>query len=165
MKLIKDLGIRDMGTYKVRWGLYECPSCEKEIEFRTPSVKSGNTTQCKSCKTIEQNTTHGDSGTRLFNIWNHMRYRCSNKSHSKYKYYGAKGVKVCGEWQNSYEAFKKWSLVNGYDETKEIDKDIICNKNKISPKIYSPNTCLWVTKQENLKQRTGSDKYRIKETV
>jgi len=155
MKLIKDLGIRDMGTYKIRWGLYECPSCLKEVEFRTPSVKSGNTTQCKSCKTIKQNTTHGDSGTRLFNIWNHMRYRCKNTEHQNYKYYGAKGVYVCDEW-NDYQAFKDWSLANGYDETKEIDKDIICNKEKIEPKYYSPETCMWVTKLENLGERHGN---------
>lgn len=164
MKLLKDLGIRDMGTYKVRFGLYECPSCGKEFEVRTPSVKSGNTTKCKSCKTIKQNTTHGDSGTRLFNIWNHMRYRCSNPNHSKYKYYGAKGTTVCEEWENSYDSFKEWSLANGYSDDKEIDKDTICNKYGIEPKIYSPDTCLWLNKEENLKQRIGSDKYKIKET-
>ena len=155
MKLIKDLGIRDMGTYKIRWGLYECPSCLKEVEFRTPSVKSGNTTQCKSCKTIKQNTTHGDSGTRLFNIWNHLRYRCSVKSNKNYKWYGAKGVYVCDEW-NDYNKFKEWSLANGYDDAKELDKDIICNRDNIEPKYYSPETCIWVTRLENLGERHGN---------
>lgn len=162
MELIEDLGIEDKGTYKVRFGLYKCPSCNMPFKCRTQSIKSGNTTQCKKCKTIKQNTTHNDTGSRLFNIWNHMRYRCYNPKHSKYKYYGAKGTYVCDEWLNSYKLFKDWSLDNGYDETKEIDKDIICNRDKISPKVYSPNTCMWVSKQENLKQRTGSDKYRIK---
>jgi len=152
MKLIKDLGIRDMGTYKVRFGLYMCPSCLKEFEVRTPSVKSGNTTQCKSCKTIKQNTTHGDSGTRLFHIWNGMRQRCNNPKASKYKYYGAKGIKVCHEWENSYQSFKDWSLANGYDDTKEIDKDVICNRDNIEPKLYSPDTCMWLSKVDNIKE-------------
>lgn len=63
---------------------------------------------------------------------------------------------------NSYDSFKEWSLANGYSDDKEIDKDTICNRDGIEPKIYSPITCLWVSKEENLKQRTGSDKYRIK---
>ena len=153
MKLIEDLGIRDMGTYKVRFGLYECPICFKHFEVRTPSVKSGNTTQCKSCKTIKQNTTHGDSGTRLFNIWNHMRYRCSNPNHQKYKYYGAKGTYVCDEWKDNYQAFKEWSLSNGYTDELELDKDRLCRELGIEPKIYSPNTCEWVNKLDNLKER------------
>ncbi len=153
MKLIKDLGIRNMGTYKIRWGLYECPSCLNEVEFRTPSIKSGNTTQCKSCKTIKQNTTHGDSGSRLFNIWNHMRYRCSIKSHAKYKWYGAKGVIVCEEWKDDYQVFKDWSFANGYSDELEIDKDRLCRRLNIEPKIYSPETCEWVSKSDNLKER------------
>ena len=133
-----------------------------KVFFKASSVLNSSLGKCKSCKTVQQNTTHGDSGTRLFNIWNHMRYRCFNQNHSKYEYYGAKGTTVCDEWKNSYEAFKEWSIANGYDDTKEIDKDTICNRDGIEPKIYSPNTCMWVTKEENLKQRTGSDKYRIK---
>lgn len=30
-----------------------------------------------------------------------------------------------------------------------LDKDIICEKENISPKIYSPKTCMWVTVAEN----------------
>lgn len=33
-----------------------------------------------------------------------MRQRCNNPKASGYRYYGARGVKVCPEW-DSYEAF------------------------------------------------------------
>lgn len=31
------------------------------------------------------------------------------------KIYGAKGVKVCDEWQNNFIAFSNWAKANGYN--------------------------------------------------
>ena len=32
-----------------------------------------------------------------------MIYRCENPKYQAYKYYGAKGIKVCEEWKKDYE--------------------------------------------------------------
>ena len=34
-----------------------------------------------------------------------MRRRCNNPNASNYKHYGAKGIKVCERWQDSFENF------------------------------------------------------------
>ena len=87
---------------------------------------------------------------KLKYIWENMKSRCNNKIHYKYRLYGALGVTVCKEWLNNYYVFYDWCLSNGYEEGLQLDKDILCDKLNISPKIYSPTTCLWVTPQQNI---------------
>ena len=77
---------------------------------------------------------HQDS--RLLDIWRHMHYRCEKVNSFGYKYYGAKGIKVCDEWKD-FDAFATWSYQNGYNENLTIDR-IDCSKS------YEPNNCRWV---------------------
>jgi len=152
MKLIEDLGMRrntpDCKT-KERWGLYLCPICEVPFETRTTSVNIGRVSKCRSCSTSLKNIKHGETNTRLYGIWAKMKYRCSNPNNQAYKYYGARGITVCDEWKNDFISFRDWSFSNGYEEYLVLDKDIICEKENISPKIYSPKTCMWVTVAKN----------------
>lgn len=74
---------------------------------------------------------------RLYSIWHNMKSRCYYKNAEKYKYYGGKGISVCDEWKNSFEAFYNWALQNGYSEKLTLDR-INVNGN------YEPNNCRWV---------------------
>lgn len=40
-----------------------------------------------------------------YRVWASMIQRCTNPSTSAYAYYGARGVRVCDEWLQSFEAF------------------------------------------------------------
>lgn len=155
MKLIKDLGMRfpnENSKRKARYGIYECPICNKHSEVQTNNAKRAN--GCNSCGQAKKKTTHGQSGLRLWRIWSAMNSRCYNKNNTSYRWYGEKGVTVCDEWKNDFFAFKKWSLDNGYSEWLELDKDTICNNNNIHPKIYSPDTCIWIPKVDNIRIKT-----------
>ncbi|RKY40406.1 MAG: hypothetical protein DRP85_08620 [Candidatus Makaraimicrobium thalassicum] len=92
---------------------------------------------------------HGKSDTVLFSRWLGMRNRCYNTKQADYSRYGAKGVTVCDEWKNNFQTFYDWAIENGFSPELQIDKDMLCDELGISPKIYSPNTCKWVTQQEN----------------
>lgn len=74
-----------------------------------------------------------------------MRGRCECEYRREYKYYGAKGVSVCDEWQD-FGAFRRWALDNGYDENAERGEYTI---DRIDPfGNYEPNNCRWITIEE-----------------
>lgn len=43
---------------------------------------------------------HGMSATSIYNIWRSMRQRCENPTAKDYRFYGARGIAVCAEWQD-----------------------------------------------------------------
>lgn len=128
--------------------------CQCECGNTTKAVVSdlfcGHNVSC-GCMSRKKNTT-GNShelmhrNIRLYNIWLLMRYRCSSPKAINYKYYGGKGIRVCQEWVDNYEAFYNWSISNGYSNMLTIDR-------KESNKNYSPNNCQWITKSENSKKK------------
>ena len=65
---------------------------------------------------------HGDTGTRLHRIWKSMKCRCNDSNHPSFKNYGARGIGICEEWRESYTAFKKWALSNGYADDLELER-------------------------------------------
>ena len=89
---------------------------------------------------------HGDTGTRLYRIWKSMKCRCNNHNHPTYKDYGARGVCICEEWQDSYSAFKEWALNHGYEEELELDRTDVNGG-------YCPQNCKWISHHEQTLNR------------
>lgn len=90
------------------------------------------------------------SKTRLYRIWSGMKARCNNEKSPNYKYYGAKGIKLFPEWENDFEAFRKWSYDNGYKEKYTDSHGDSLSIDRIDPsKGYFPENCRWITVREN----------------
>ena len=94
---------------------------------------------------------HGLRNTRLYSIWKSMRSRCNNPNTISYKYYGAKGVAVCDEW-NSFKAFYTWATKHGYSDELSLDR-------VDSSGNYEPQNCRWIPISEQ--QRNRSDNCNI----
>lgn len=154
MKLIKDLGIRDLSgalapsgnPRRARYGLYECESCGSRHERKVSLQKRSTTGLCKSCSSRKTGTTvnrkHGLATHRLNSILHGMEIRCYSESHKQYHDYGGKGVFICDEWRGNVTNFYNWAMSNGYKDGLTIDR-IDSNGG------YEPSNCQWITHSEN----------------
>ena len=107
----------------------------------------------KSCGCIKTrtpyNATHKLSKTNLYHIWETMRLRCNSSKNKKYYSYGARGIKVCDEWNNNFLAFREWSLNNGYSKGLSLDR-IDNNGN------YESTNCRWTTRKCQQRNRRNT---------
>lgn len=155
MKLIKDLGMKESSEIrkdtgkprKHRIGIYECPVCLTHFEANTSSVNRKRSTKCMSCARRIQNTKHGMTAfgkeADIYVVYKAMMNRC---------YTLVSGAIVCDEWKHNPTSFCSWALDNGYIKGLHLDKDILCERDNISPKVYSPETCMFITGSENSKE-------------
>ena len=51
-----------------------------------------------------------------------MKRRCNNSSSQEYKYYGAKGIRICDDWNNNFISFMNWAYSNGYNDNLTIER-------------------------------------------
>lgn len=122
------------------------------------SVKSGNLKNglVKSCGCLkhESHNTHHKSDTKLYKIWRGMLNRCYNQKTKSYKNYGGRGIIICDNWKNSFEAFYNWAINNGYCEGLSIER-INNNKN------YCPENCKWIPLGEQARNRRKNYSFTI----
>lgn len=99
---------------------------------------------------------YGRSRTRKeYDIWMRMIKKCYDTSDYQYMTYGGAGVTVCLEWR-CYEYFlNTLPMVANYnlwaaEPTKyRLDKDMLQQGIPNSQKVYSPQTCMFITAREN----------------
>lgn len=144
------ISVSSKSTSKHQYYFCKC-DCGVTKDVSKHNLLNGKSKSCGCCKGENVHKTHGLSSERIYSIWKAMRLRCYNKNGISYKYYGEKGITVCEEWKNDFQAFYDWAIANGYKENLTIDR-INNNGN------YEPSNCRWVTRKE---QMNNTSKNRV----
>ncbi len=126
--------------------------CGNKSKVERSILLSGKSTQCKSCArklhTKGKNNPahkHGYSSKshpqfHMHYIWSSIKQRCNNPKVKNYHRYGGRGIKMCLEWESSFETFVSDMGIRPKG----------CSIDRIDNNLgYYKENCRWVTKEEN----------------
>ena len=116
-------------------------SCGKKQIIRLDSLKRSSSCGCLNKKQKFRR--------ELYNRWYKIIDRCYNEKNKSYKNYGARGIKVCNEWKNSFDEFYNWSISNGYNPELSIDRIDVGGD-------YNPSNCRWADIYTQANNRTDN---------
>lgn len=125
---------------------YVCQcECGTVKEIRTSALRSGYTKSC-GCLNKElsrkQFTTHGKTDSKEYKTWCGIKQRCFNPNSDYYSIYGGRGITMCLEWQNSFEAFYS-DMGDCPNPNYSIDR--------INPDDnYCKSNCRWVSNESGI---------------
>lgn len=130
-------------------GTFECPYCGEYFDAWISNVSHGKTHSC-GCMIgkfqIESKKTHGETKSRLYRTYAHIKERCRNPNCKEYKWYGARGIECKF---NSYEEFRDFALANGYNDSLTCER-IDVNGN------YEPGNITFIPAWLQARNRTSS---------
>jgi hypothetical protein len=97
------------GTRREAYWHCRC-DCGTERVVREENLRGGRSQSC-GCLHRELmaalRRTHGHSvnPSPEYKSWEAMKDRCCNPNNTSYRHYGGRGITICEQWRNSFEAF------------------------------------------------------------
>lgn len=124
--------------------------CGNEKLVNGHELVSGDTKSC-GCIRGKSNTIHGEAKgkrTKEYQTWKAIKNRCYNPNNHKYHVYGARGIKVCDRWLDSYSNFLE-DMGRAPSPQHSIDRPNVDGN-------YEPSNARWATSKEQGKNRQNT---------
>lgn len=122
---------RESGRSVLKWKC-KC-SCGNERLVVTDDLLNGRHKSC-GCLRKEMATTHGMSRSKEYRAYIDMISRCYKEPSVSFPYYGAKGIKVCDRWLESFENF--------YEDMGDCPDGLSLERKDFTSN-YCPENCEW----------------------
>lgn len=143
LKVLRRAGRSDLEG-RSRWWV-RC-KCGTERTMAQASLTSRGVKSC-GCAQREAVTKHGGSSTPEYRVWRDMVQRCTNPNAPNYERYGARGIRVCARWRDSFASFLK-DVGRRPSSKHQLDR--------VNGRYgYSPGNCAWVTRIQNARNKVG----------
>ena len=147
--------LRQVGVNEHAQALWECRcDCGSTVVKSVVALNNG-ARQCKrECPMgvhVKHRAATREAQTKEYKAWVSMKQRCSNPHSQKYKDYGGRGITVCQEWIDSFEAFL--SHVGYAPQGNRISVDRIDNDGN-----YEPGNVRWATPYQQVMNRRNTKK-------
>ena len=136
---------------KNKWGCikWRCQcDCGNHTVVAANNLNGGHSKSCgclnhELCGKTNYKHGHGLSSgvSNTYKSWSQISQRCNNPKNPDYKYYGARGIKVCEHWNE----FKNFLADMG-----ECLKGLTLDR-KDNDRNYEPNNCRWATRAEQMR--------------
>lgn len=117
--------------------------CGKQTIVSTTALRQGKQLSCgclRDEKLIQRSIKHGASRNykmaKEYKAWAAAKQRCENPNDRKYYRYGARGIKMCDRWRNSFSNFLEDM---GDKKPKTSLERINLDGN------YEPGNCIWAS--------------------
>ena len=132
-----------------KWGnaLWKCRcECGNEKVAQSALLLSNQVGSCGClAKAGHFKRQHSACYTPEYSAWNNIKGRTANPNHKSFKDYGARGIKMCEEWMNSFSAFLEHV---GHRPSRNHSIDRIDNNLG-----YIPGNIRWSTRKEQQRNR------------
>ena len=148
--------VKQVGVNNYSQAMWECRCDCGNVVTKSVVALNNGARQCTRECPLGVHVQHGAAKkrggrTKEYVAWVSMKQRCLNPNATNYKHYGGRGVTVCQEWVDNFEAFLLH--VGRAPVGKRISLDRIDNNGN-----YEPGNVRWATPREQVMNRRNTKK-------
>ena len=126
-------------------------ACGRETVATSTNLLRAHTTSC-GCKGAVY-TRHGHFGSPTYKAWAGAKARCNNPRDTAYRYYGARGIRMCEAWASDFVNFLR-DMGERPSAAHSLDR-IDCLRD------YEPGNCRWATQLEQVRNTRVSCRWFV----